>query len=72
MSGILNVQGKPYTTAEQDIRLEQLKTEFREELGAQMLDAMRKTRDGRLQLDMRGLNEFIEQAYYMGREDAGG
>jgi hypothetical protein len=66
------IHGSQHTTAAEDIRLAALTNKFREFLGQQILHAMRTSKDGRLQMDMTAFNEFLKQAYYMGREDAGG
>jgi hypothetical protein len=66
---ILNINGKPYTTATEDMRVQELKTKFRSVLAKQLDHAMRTTRNGTLQLNMGPLEELLEQAYYMGRED---
>lgn len=72
MEQIHNIQGRPYTTAAQDIALQQLASKFTRELGQRIVSAMRESKDGRLQLDVTHITDALEQAYYMGREDAGG
>lgn len=71
MSNILNINGYPYTTAAQDMRLKELKGKFRESLSVMINEGMKKSRDGVLRLDLPLLEAVIDAAYYMGREDAG-
>ena len=66
---IININGNPYTTATEDLRIQELKKNFRCVLAAELDSAMKTARDGTLRLDMRGLEDFLQQAYYMGRED---
>lgn len=60
----------PKTTAVEDMRLMELKKKFRQVLGNLILDGMRRARDGRLELNMAEIENFLNQAYIMGREDA--
>jgi hypothetical protein len=69
---ILNVNGNPYTTAAEDVRMMDLKKQFRDTLGRAVVEAMRKSRDGRILLDMGEISAYLDTAYYMGREDAKG
>ena len=68
----VDVNGNPYTTAAEDIRLMELKKKFRNVLGRSVVEAMRKSTDGRIQIDMGEIEAFLNQAYYMGREDGNG
>lgn len=70
--GILNINGKPYTTAVQDSRIEELKTKFSKVLHQEVQAAIMKAKDGRVELNVAALLAVVEAAYYMGREDAGG
>lgn len=67
---IINVNGRPYTTAAQDLVLEELKKEFTRRIGEAVTHAMQVSRDGGLRIDLRPAHELLEQAYYMGRNDA--
>ena len=64
------IHGVQHTTAAEDIRLMGLTKRFREVLGKSIVHAMKTSRDGKLRMDMGELEEFLKQAYYMGREDA--
>ena len=67
---IINVNGNPYTTAAEDMRLKELHKQLRERLAKDITRAMRQSRDGTLNLNLQQFTDLIDQAYYMGREDA--
>lgn len=67
---IVDATGKQYTTAKQDLRLAELKTRFKQALGQEITRAMRNSRDGRINLNMQLINSILEDAYFMGRNDA--
>lgn len=67
---LTDIHGKPYTTATEDTRLLELKKHFQDVLGKEIVAAMQRSKDGQLNIDARVFHAFIDQAYYMGREDA--
>lgn len=66
---IYNINGNPYTSAEEDGRLEELKKQARETLGKEITRAMQRAKFGRMEIDAWALDHFLEQAYYMGKEE---
>jgi hypothetical protein len=70
MTKIVNIQGNPYTTATQDMRLVELKKEFHRRVMGAINHAFQIRRPGdTLRVDLQEASELLDQAYYMGRED---
>lgn len=42
---------------------------IRKSLGRAITEAMRKSKDGRLQINLPEIEQWLDQAYYIGRED---
>lgn len=70
MTQILNINGKPYTSASEEIQLEKVKANAFKTLEALITNALRTTKYGNLQIDPTPLSDAIEQAYYLGKENA--
>lgn len=67
---IVRINGEPYTTAAEDMRLAEFKKNFRKVLHREIMRAIRNRRGADMELDMEPIEELLDQAYYMGREDA--
>jgi hypothetical protein len=68
---IIDINGNPYTSAAEDMRLVALKQSFRKVLAGEILSAMRRAKGPDMQLCMKNIENFLDQAYLMGREDQG-
>lgn len=67
---ILRSNGRQYTTAAQDLRVNDLKSKFRRVLEQEITHAMQVSKNGKLEMHMEAIEAVIEAAYLMGREDA--
>jgi hypothetical protein len=66
------ILGNQHTTAQEDMRLQALKQCFRATLKAAVEAALLNAAHGRAVVDLGEIEQHLEQAYYMGREDAAG
>lgn len=66
---IINANGKQYTSATEDVALQQLKQEAARKLYAEIGAALRRP-GPQMQVDPSCIFEAIEQAYYLGKENA--
>jgi hypothetical protein len=70
MPGLVDINGNPYTTATEDMRLAELKKQFMQVLGREMRHLLATAKPGQhAEVQMGEMLNFIDQAYYMGRED---
>ena len=67
---IVAPNGHKYTTAAQEMRVRKMQKDFHDTLLRKLDEAFkRRPPGGQLQLEMGPLTQFIEQAYFLGRED---
>lgn len=66
---ILNINGKPYTTAMEDLRLDNLKHKFRQLLSKVVTSALQRAKGPKMAIEFQEIDNFIEQVYFMGRDD---
>ena len=67
---ILNINGLPYTSATEDLTLNEHKKRFAKALHAEILRGLRTAKGPNVQINLPALMEFIDQAYYLGKENA--
>lgn len=69
MPGLIDIHGNQYTSVTEDIRVKTLKEAFRKVLAQEIHRALNARRGQMAPLDLKPIEHFIDQAYYMGRED---
>lgn len=68
---IVDANGHKYTTAAQELRTKELTRQLVEFVMLKIKEGMARYRPGqKLNIDMRGIEEFINQAYFLGRDDS--
>ena len=71
MAGIVNINGKPYTSATEEVALENLKKDALTKTQKALQSALLQARGGdQIRFDVSPITEAIEQAYYLGKENA--
>lgn len=68
MAGITDINGNPYTTAAEDMRLKDAKHRLRQALAVEIDRALKASRDGRLELNLCEVDALMDQLYYLGRD----
>lgn len=64
---ITNINGNPYTTAQDDLHLIKIKASLRDAVGTQIQWALTAHRGGEVQVDVRSMFGYFELAYALGR-----
>jgi hypothetical protein len=64
---IININGNPYTSASEDMKIMKLQKQMRQAIQEGMRD-LKKGRDGLWEFNMGAIDEIIAQAYYLGRD----
>jgi len=64
---ITDINGNPYTTAQEDIHIQQLGARMQKDLHGQIQRALYEAKDGKLEIDSRIYISHFQAAYAMGR-----
>lgn len=65
---IIDANGNRYTSASEDLRLADMKKAFRQILGQELTRAIKQAEGGRVAVNLPALEQFIDQAYFMGKD----
>jgi hypothetical protein len=65
---IQQINGNPYTSAQEDMRVEALVTDLNKRLIASLTRAFEERKGGHLKIDLSFVRESVFQAYYLGRD----
>jgi hypothetical protein len=65
---IQQINGNPYTSAQEDMRVEAIVTDLNKHLIASLTRAFEDRRDGHLRIDLSFVRDSVFQAYYLGRD----